>query len=133
MISNKGMPIYRFSDGELLLICYLREDGSVFRTCDGSFRLSNWIWPLDGDDINVFTLQDGLFIRKVWSLQNWIIKFGYVLSHLNNKYGYNYLLSRHSFHVINIVNVVVMNELHGWPRSNCFELVIKNQKSYIYR
>ncbi|KAK4707814.1 hypothetical protein R3W88_028739 [Solanum pinnatisectum] len=59
-IPNEGMPIYRFPDGEVLLICNIVKNGSIgsiFMISDGSFRLSNRVWPLD--DINSSILQDG--------------------------------------------------------------------------
>ncbi|XP_059292424.1 F-box protein CPR1-like [Lycium ferocissimum] len=52
-------PIYRFPDDEVLLFCNLKKVGTVFRTFDASFRLSNRIWPLDCDDIDARTIQDG--------------------------------------------------------------------------
>ncbi|MCD9637970.1 hypothetical protein HAX54_021574 [Datura stramonium] len=47
--SSTVIPVYRFTDGEMLF----------FRATDGSFILSNRIWPLDGDDIVASTIQDG--------------------------------------------------------------------------
>ncbi|XP_075108748.1 F-box/kelch-repeat protein At3g06240-like [Nicotiana tabacum] len=52
------IPIYMFPDDEVLLT-YFGSEGTVYRTSNGSFGLSNKKWPLDCDDIQPITIQDG--------------------------------------------------------------------------
>ncbi|PHT99992.1 hypothetical protein BC332_29780 [Capsicum chinense] len=59
--NNSGIssfrPICRFSNGEVLFYC-LTGNRTVFRTSDGSFRLSNQKWPLDENDDDVDNVDD---------------------------------------------------------------------------